>query len=270
MKEDFSEFNSTDLNQIYEYLESYNNSKIDLALKALKENVEFRKKAEKRYLYFIKSRLNDTKVTIFDYKKAAPSIDEISFLMDKDRWGGEIISFANCNEKESKLMIDFIGGIVRCNVKLLQLISKIKRTTEAYYIPEIIEDFRNNFEKDIGGDRIFLCANGWYSKIAVRLYNLRKIKEIIFKNTAFQEANSSQSLEAFMFLLIIKQFGDTTIRVQGSSSLNFTKLFWMFLEVPNTVWHDQKTMFPNSILSYQRVASYSFTDDKDDFNYVEK
>ncbi|WP_196889037.1 hypothetical protein [Aureivirga sp. CE67] len=258
--------------ELFEHLESFDDSKILKALEIIKENEEFKKSVEKRYLHFIRIRLDNPKATIFDYLKAAPTKDEIDFAIDKlqEAYDQKAISFENFSDLESKLLVDIIGAIVRDNVKLLQFISKVKRTTEAYYIADFVEEFRDKFEEAIG-DQIFICTKGWYSKLCVKIYNISEINKVIFKNTDFSKANLSAGFEAFTLLLILKQNGDTKIEISQSEFPEFTKLFWMFINIPRIYLEDDsRPTLPDSILLYQRVTAYYLRNDEADFYYIEK
>ena len=261
-----------DPHTIYELLESFDTSKILEALELLKTDASLKKVVESRYLNFVRIRLNDPKASIFDYPNAALSHEEYDFMLKKFQsfYDDKCMNFSGCDTQEMKLVVDVMGALVRANVKLLHFISKVKQTTEEFYIPDVVVSFREQLKSSLG-DQIFIHSEGWYSRLSTKLYNISTINALILEDTDASSVNDSLGLEGFMLFLILNQEGETTFKIGSNPSISFTKLFWMFINVPNVYWPEGvKPEFPESVLSYTRVVAYQMRGDDSGFYYGEK
>ena len=257
---------------IYELLESFDSVKVSEALELLKADESLIKTVEQRYLYFIRARLNDPKASIFDYPKAALTEAEYQFMLEKLQgvYDNKSVHLTACDTLDIKLIVDVIGALVRAHVKLLQFVSKVKQTTEAFYIPDVVVAFRERLETALG-DQLFIHPEGWYARLCAKLYNITEINALVIEDIDPTSMNNSLSLEAFMLFLILNQKGETTFNIGTNHLIDFTKLFWMFINIPDIHWPEAaKPVFPNSVLTYTRVAAYQMAGDASGYYYGEK
>ncbi|WP_196890539.1 hypothetical protein [Aureivirga marina] len=264
-KVDFSDFNANEITSIYAYLESFEEVKIEKALDALKDNPVLKSIAESRYIEFIKARLNNKNATIFDFLKAAPTKAEISFFTSKNRWlssnNQTQLSFTYCDEDESKLLVDFIGAIVKKNTRLLKFSAQAKLTIREEDLEEIIREHETNFQENLRKE-IENYKESWFGEICKHLLEISQIDRVLFEKTSFIEANNSIVFKEFMFFLILKSYEtDIDFDIFQSDIPTFTYLFWMFRNVPETKWSNGEAFLPKkSMLKYKRTAHYKLGD----------
>ena len=277
---DFSDFNPEDLNSIYSYLESYNDAKIDKALSVLKDQEIFKAKAEQRYLEFIKTRLNSNKVSIFDFKAAAPTQAEVAFFLSKDRWiiskktkkqpRLAKLSFSYCDEEESKWIVDVIGGLTKQHNSLRKFTATAMMTSKEAELEPLVKANYEALQLHLK-EALTTYDKGWYGTLVRFILELPPVHQVLFEKTSFLDANASLALKEFMFFLLLNsQETSLYFDVFQSDAPELTDLFWMFKKVPESNWSDGVALIPDrNRLKYKRTAYYK-TGDASSWQFIDE
>lgn len=248
---DISGLDATNLEAIYGYLESHNETKIKHALHILDKQADFKKQAEQRYLPLIQARLNDKKASLQQFSEAALSSSEVSKILSKHHTGKDFIAFTYMNEDESKLMVDFMGALLANVVDIEELLQQATASTSTAALATIMEAHASTFHAFFK-QQTTICPEGWYAKICKKLGSIQLAK-VMFEKTSFVEANKSLVLREYMlFLNMLTKKGPLYFDIHQSDQPDLTPAFWLFNNVPSTNWSDVKPSFPESPLSYAR------------------
>lgn len=250
----------TDLKAIYAFLESHEEQKIAKALEVLKKNPEFLELAKKRYLNFIRARLNDANATLDQFPDAALTKSEVSSLTGK-HFAKDFISFSYFDDSETKLAVDFIGSMVRNAIDLKDYTTQAIQTADSKELIALYNDFAAR-AKEAVLEQAKVHPKGWYSEISKHLIKL-KLRRVLFEKTQFDEANRSLVLDEFLFFLNINCNYSVYLDIFQSDVPRFTEVFWLLKAVPESSWGDTTPKFPESPLKFQRSASYRVGDEGD-------
>lgn len=250
----------SNLKAIYTFLESHDDAKIAKALEALENNPELKQTAEKRYLNFIRARLNNANAVLAQFPEAALSRSEVEILTGK-HFAQDFISLSYFDDSESKLVVDFIGSMVRNAIDLESYADQAKQLSDLSELVTFYDGFATQAKNAITAEAK-IHPKGWYSEISKHLIKL-KLKRVLFEKTQFDEANRSLVLKEFIFFLNINCKTSVYLDIFQSDTPKLTEIFWLLRTVPQSNWGDVTPKFPDSPLKFQRSASYRVGDDGD-------
>lgn len=250
----------TDLKAIYAFLESHEEQKIAKALEVLKKNPEFVATAEKRYLNFIRARLNNANATLDQFPEAALTKSEVNKLTGK-HFAKDFISFSYFDDTDTKLAVDFIGSMIRNVIDLETYVEQAVQLSDLNELVALYDDYAARAKEAILAEAK-ICPKGWYAEISKHLIKL-KLKRVLFEKTQFDDANRSLVLDEFYFFLNINCKHSVYLDIFQSDVPRFTRLFWLLRAVPESSWGDTTPKFPDSPLKFSRSAEYRIGDDGD-------
>ncbi|WP_300664114.1 hypothetical protein [Fluviicola sp.] len=251
---------ASNLKAIYTFLESHDEAKIAKGLEVLENNPEFKELAEKRYLNFIRARLNNVHAVLAQFQEAALSRSEVSTLTGK-HFAKDFISFSYFDDSESKLAVDFIGSMVRNAIDLESYADQVNQLSDLSELIALYDKFAAQAKHAITAEAK-IHPKGWYSEISKHLIQL-KLKRVLFEKTQFDEANRSLVLKEFIFFLNIQCKTSVYLDIFQSDTPKLTEMFWQTKAVPESSWGDVVPKFPDSPLKFQRSASYRIGDEGD-------
>ncbi len=250
-KKEELEINKNDLNQVYEFLESNVESKQEIALAILKQNSDFKKKAEKRYLKFIQNRVGK-EYGLESFAKATLTRKEIE-LLSKQKIDSNQLSFALLDYDECQLIVDFIGSLVMNYVDIHTYEAQAKNCTSV----EELTLLYNQTKAQIKAELLNESKNhneGWFSSLSI-VFNQLKVTDVLLERTSFD--CFGESLKAFMFYLQLNSDLQTNIHVFQSDFPNLTSFFWLLPQIPVIHCTESSMSFPKSPLTFVRSATFS-------------
>lgn len=254
------QLNESDLKAIYSFLESHEEQQIAKALEVLKTNPEFLEKAEKRYLNFVRARLNDANATLDQFPEAALTKSEVNKLTGK-HFAKDFISFSYFDDSDTKLAVDFIGSMIRNAIDLETYVKEAIQSADLKELVALYDDYAARAKEAVLAEAK-VYPKGWYSEISKHLIQL-KLKRVLFEKTQFDDANRSLVLDEFLFFLNINCKHSVYLDIFQSDEPRFTQLFWLLRTVPESSWGDTTPRFPDSPLRFSRSADYRIGDDGD-------
>lgn len=251
------DLDNNDLAAIYNFLESFSDTKRALAMKALNDNPEFYQKAEQRYLNFIRTRLNDPNAGVERFEDAALTKTEVKLFLGR-HFQNNMISFSYFNDHEAKLVIDFIGSMVKNTINIEEYIAKARTVDSEEALIKLYDTSAKDVKKKIVKEAA-VGTEGWFGEIMRHLINL-KLKKVMLNKTEMEIADGSPVMKEFMFFLNINSKKSILIDIFQSEAPRFTEMFWMLREVPDTSWGDVSKKIPDSPLAFSRTARYDLGD----------
>lgn len=229
-----------DLTTICQFIESGREDKMSIAIEAIVSNEQTKTRLEKRYLNFVKAylendaaTLNDMQAEMFSEKTKNICIGHRPSI-DKD-----YISFGYSNEKEAKLIIDFIGAMVK---NYIDIDVYIKEHNEAYNTnwdlamkTALYDQWEHELREGIERE-ITLHPEGWYSKSYEKLMHL-KLSKVMVDNAHFYKEDRMPLLKEYLLYLSIAAGNQALyIDVYDSYMHELTTVYWMFRVLPRINW----------------------------------
>ncbi|MCF2219219.1 hypothetical protein H9Q08_07865 [Chryseobacterium sp. PS-8] len=254
--EDLS-LNSSDIQRIYEFLESWSDSKIAKALEVINENPDVKADIEKRYLNLIKLRAGDN-AGLESFAKAGLTRKEFNLLNGK-QIDKNFISLSYFSKEECKLIVDFIGSLVLNYLNINQFKNKAESAETESDLVEIYSTAADMVKKGIL-EEAKKNPDGWFSKLSVKFANL-KVEDVMFEKTDFSIPDSDQ-LKAFIFYLGINNRREVYFDVFQSYCKELSEFFWFLPSVPKSSWGDTELALPKYTLKFQRTVIYKLGDGK--------
>lgn len=267
-----SRVTKSELEKILTLLESRKAEKVEKALRALEENIDFKKIAEQRYLPLIKARLNKPNATLADILEASPSPEEVRLVKKIKYLNPEkyTLNLTNLSAKESKAFVDLIGGIIAGSIDINNYIEAVKSTKNQEELNNLLwrrdeDGYGNTLQLSLLRQQD-LNPKGWFGQIIQKLlstnnynvfYNLDFIHFELDREAA-EAFNNSIVLPAFMYYIYRSTYNNGfEINIRQDVFPNLTNLFWVFGSVPTIKIHDQsidikKQLPPNNLLNYSR------------------
>lgn len=243
-----------DIHSIYQLLESRDEGNIGIALGMLKNNEDYLQQAEKRYLKFVQTRLNDPTADLSKFYEASLSLKEEKEILDKIYVKHNSIGFEYMDGAESKMMVDTIGGIVAAYFD----VEKYKKHARTLKTKEKLVNWAEKkglrLQKEME-ESLEIYKDGWFGKIQEKLTQVDP-RIIRLDHTSFDDANSSLVMEEFLFYLDAYCSWDLMFDIFQSDEPNFPEIFWMLSEPPETYWGDTYPSFPDSPMSFNQIALY--------------
>ncbi|WP_028975475.1 pentapeptide repeat-containing protein [Spirochaeta cellobiosiphila] len=255
------------LSLICEYLESGEEHKINHAIKSIKQNQQTSTFIKKRYDNLVATRLQKTEVNWADYSKGLLTpIDTKIFVNEQERYNllDNIITFEYLKDYESKVLVDYMGSIIKNHLDMNSFIDKVKETSEESELITILDTEINRIKAELN-QALGIYPDGWYEILLNRLLNI-KLSKVTFQKTSFTEANTSLVLREYMFflaMLVDAEEESFCFDIYQSDTPDLTEMFWLFRFVPDTIWIEVEPSFPNSPLTYKRDAYFRTEDEVD-------
>jgi len=242
---------------LYADLESREPVRIVEALKILAVSPELKERAEKRYIGFIRARLNDPSAVLDDFPRAALSPEEEILLLE-GRLGKVVndnkLCFDLLDGNESKLVVDFAGGMIASLVDMDVYVRDACRCEDINDIMSLAEDTRVLVRRAVLAESQ-VYDGGWFGRVYADFASL-SLGKVMFDHTGFEEANTSLVLREFvLYLGCHAPFGSFSLDIFQSDPPDLTEVFWMLDSVPSTSWGDTEVNLPASPLSFTRKAS---------------
>lgn len=271
---------SHEIANIFVNLESGNEKKIQKALAKLEEEYELEKIAKKRYLPWIKTRLNNPEATLADIGAATPSKAEVRLITNKKYFNVEkwTLNLKGLSAEEISTFVNLIGSVIAGCVNINEYINKAQKTKNASELNNLLWKRVDNPECGYGEelyihlDRHYELARGneyqkpkgWFTEV---LYKLKSTNHNAFHNLDFinfeldKEAatafNEAKMLHEFMYYVYRTTYNNGfEINIKQDVFPNLTNLFWIFGAMPtiNTSKDfNLETELPtNDLLNYSR------------------
>ncbi len=255
LQEDLS-LDASNLNAIYEFLESFSEAKIAKGIEVLLQNPDFKAKAEKRYLKLIKNRLGET-ATLEDFPKAALSRSQVN-LLDGENVGKNFLSLSYFDKAECEIFVAFMGALVQNHLDVADYLQKAEACEND---SELWELYRANYHDVRNGikDEATAFPGGWFGKLSLKLHDHR-IEKVLFEKTDFSIPDSDK-LRAFIFYLTLNFAGELYLDVFQSYLTELTPFFWLSPRVPKSSWGDTTIAIPANPLKFPREVAFRDGDD---------
>ncbi|WP_300660433.1 hypothetical protein [Fluviicola sp.] len=248
---------SSNLEAIYAFMESFSDAKMAKAIEALQENPDFKAQAEKRYLSFIQARVGE-EAGLESFAKASLKRKEEK-LFDDWHFVEEVISLSRLDEKECQTIVNFVGSLVLSHLDLDAFETEMKAAEDE-------TDLRNGYAAaaEKVKDGIITEANnypdGWFGKLSLMLAN-QEVEKILFEKTHFKLENN-KLLKAFVFYWGLNNSQEIYLDIYQSYVNDLTEFFWFLPTVPKSSWGDTELVLPEYTLKFRRRAVYRLGDDE--------
>ena len=251
-----SDLDSDNLESIYEFLESCDKGKIKGAIDVLENNPKFKKKAEKRYLNFIRARMNDENATLQDFPEATISLINRKLILGEDSYDQPLkldrLNFSRLWDEDSKMIVDVLGSMIKNYYPISikdrrEELLKIKSEKEEPLLINLNKKWYKELKKNLKKARK-TYSDGWFSKICLYI-ETHNIFNVSFDKTSFNDANDSFVLKEYMLLFSVC---DCTFDIFQSDTPEFTEVFWTLNIVPNTIWSHEGISLPKCPLEFER------------------
>lgn len=236
-----------DLTSICQFIESGREDKMLLAIEAIAKNKETQIRLEKRYLNFVKAYLENDSATLNDMQAEMFSEKTKAICMahranvDKD-----YISFGYTNEKEGKLIIDFIGAMVK---NYIDINVYIREHNEAYNTGwdttmknALYDQWEHELREGIEQE-ITLCPEGWFSQSYKKMMDL-KLSKVMVDNAHFYKQNRMPLLREYLLYLSIAAGNNALyMDVYDSYMHELVDVYWMFRVLPRINWFQSDSTY---------------------------
>ncbi len=251
--EDLS-FDASSIENIYAFLESSSEAKIAIAMESLNANLDFKAKAEKRYLQFIRARVG-ANAGLESFAEAMLGRKERDLF--SRNFVENVISLSYLSQKECQTVVDFIGSLVMSHLDIHAFKKQMEATEEisdlfnVYYAAAekvrmgILEEAKNH-------------PDGWFSTLITMLAN-HKVEKVMFEKTHFIIENNDV-LKAFIFYIDLNHGRELYFDVFQSYVPELTEFFWFLPNLPKTSWGDTALALPECSLKFRRKAYYRLGD----------
>lgn len=244
------------IENIYEFLESFNEAKIEKGIEALEANPEFKAKAEKRYGQLIKTRVGQD-AGIESFEKAALSRKEVELFSDW-HFAENVISLSRMDEGECRTVVDFIGSLVMSYLDIHEFKEQMEATENEMELREVYHSAAQKVKTGIL-DEANVYGGSWFGEISTLLAN-HKVEKLMFEKTHFKLENND-ALKAFIFYLNLNNGISIYFDIYQSYLYNLTEFFWFSPTLPRTAWGETDFVLPEFTLKFRRKAFYRINDD---------
>ncbi|WP_181369534.1 leucine-rich repeat domain-containing protein [Flavobacterium album] len=240
--------------EICRLLESHAIQKVEEAYDMLRANEASLKKAEQRYLKFIRARLG-VGATIFDFGKAMYSETDVDALRKTLTKSNISLSLAYLDDATSKMLVDFLGSIAASVVDIKALKEGLAASNSEEELVRLgnakLQEIRNAIYEVTQ-----TYKDGWFGQLLYD-FSSKTHYALAFDHTHFDIANTSPYAEAFFVFLQCFATDDYYIDVFQSDAPRFGEIFWLMPYIPKVIWFDVTPVYPLSPLSFKRSASLS-------------
>jgi len=244
------------IENIYEFLESFSEAKIEKGIEALQANPEFKAKAEKRYGQLIKNRVGED-AGIESFEKAALSRKEVELFSDW-HFAENVISLGRMYEEECRTVVDFIGSLVMSHLDIHEYKAQMEATENEMELREVHHSAAQKVKAGILAEAN-VYDGSWFGQISTLLAN-HKCEKLMFEKTHFK-LESSDALKAFMFYLNLNNGISIYFDIYQSYLYDLTEFFWFSPTLPRTAWGETDFILPEFTLKFRRKAYYRINDD---------
>lgn len=248
----FSE-KSDEMTAFYRDLESRDAAKIDSALQALAQQPTLWARAEKRYLPFIQTRLNDAKATLWQWAAVGISPKEEAKLLDCGVQKGDYITFLFMSDEECRLLVDFVGAIAKAQMDMPAFVERCRQCSKETYLMTVAQEQLSSLRNSAQAAAMEY-GDGWFGRL-LRAFASTSVNRLMFDHTNFELANGSPVLREFYFYLAAFALGHHyRLDIFQSTPPDLTEAFWLLPLIPDTQWGDTSVLLPPSPLSFSRSA----------------
>lgn len=234
---------------LFEYLESGEEEKMQLALSMLQNNPSFRPKAESRYLALLRARSHNPFIGI----DAAPNFMlnkvEAKLLQEKVIHPNHL-NLAYLNRHESKVVVDFVGSILGNCLDVEDFKQEARQTKSESSLQQLIGRYYEIVKSSLQ-QAIEEYPEGWMSNVYQRLLD-GQLEKVFFENTLFLDANHSLALEGFYLFLGMNSQQPIYIDIHQSEAPQIPEVIWMFKHKPQFNWSQTPANMPTSPLKFSR------------------
>jgi hypothetical protein len=272
---------SFELSQVFVDIESGNEKKIQKSLKKIDADYDLEQIAEKRYLPWIRTRLNNPNATLADMLAATPTKAEVKLITSKKYYDFEKfkLNLKGLSAAEIKTFVNLIGSTIAACIDIDEYINKAKKTKEASELKNLLwkkwddEEYGYGREVYIHLDRQYELARynqyqqpkGWFTEILYKLkatdhnnqfHNL-DIINFELDDEAAKAFNEAEYLKEFMYYMYRTTFNNGfEINIKQNIFPNLTNLFWVFASMPSIKMKGKfdlaKELPTNDLLTYSR------------------
>lgn len=243
------------LGELFRALESCEESTIQKALDELEYHAGYKAIAEKRYLKFIRARLNKADATLADLYAASPTKDEMRMIKSVKHLNPKKYTFQmkGLTPKEAKAYVDLMGGVLAGCLEVEPFIEAAKATSDEAALNDLIwgrhagdqygEFIRHLISRQTRiSNQQYAKTQTWFGEIANKLlstneggtfYNLDFFK-FHLSDEAATAFNESLVIKEFMFYLFRSTWNNGfSIEIKQAVFPNLTELFWLFSQLPS-------------------------------------
>jgi hypothetical protein len=241
--------------KLYAMFESRDAATVATAFTYITNRADARAAAERRYLNFIRVRLNDATASLEQLPNAALTEAEAAVLSNPHAIGDNLLRFnLHTDAIGCRLFVDVLGAIAGGIVNVDQALTDARTCKDGKVFDAWIVKLYAALNRSIE-----LHANaydqGWFGNVLRRLASLQLTRfELDHANLTL--AHESACLREFMFLLAAKTVEELRIDIFQSTAPNLTECFWLARSVAVTSWGDVTPAFPSSPFTFERKAKY--------------
>lgn len=272
---------SADLAQIFVDIESGNDKKIQKSLDKIAVDYDLERLAERRYLPWIKARLNNPNATLADMLAATPTKAEVKLITNKKYFDFENfkLNLKGLSADEVKTFVNLIGSAIAACTNIDEYINKAKETKKVAELNNLLwkkmDDVDYGFGREvyIDLDRQYGLATyneyqqpkGWFTEILYKMKELNHNSQFYnfdvinfeLDDEAAKAFNEAQYLKEFMYYLYRTTFDNGyEINIKQNIFPNLTNLFWIFSNIPKFKMKGKfdlsKELPTNDLLTYSR------------------
>ncbi|OJJ20042.1 hypothetical protein BKI52_16345 [marine bacterium AO1-C] len=260
-----------DLATICKFIESGNEEKIAAALKVIPENETTKTRVEKRYLNFVRAYLENEQATLQDIRPEMFSEKTRNICLDhRPDIDKDYINFGYKYEAESKLLIDFVGAMVKNYVDIDQYIQEHDELYEENMHERAHEALYKRWSQQLKrgiAEEIKLYPEGWYSQSYKKLLKIG-LRKILTDKSSFFDKERMPLLREYMFYLSVA-VGEYQLHIDAYNSYmhDLTEVFWMFYITPQITWFQTTPAYPP--IRYKKRAKVEVRIDNDPWQELE-
>ena len=272
---------SAELAQIFLDIESGVDKKIQNSLSQIEEDYDLEEIAKKRYLPWIRTRLNNPDATLADIAAATPSKAEVKLITSSKYFDFENfkVTFKGLNAAEIKTIVNLVGSVIAACLDINEFINKAKLTQKESELNNLLwkkwdnEEYGYGREVFIHLDRQYELARyndyqepkGWFTEVLYKLkstdhnsqfHNL-DIINFELDDEAAKAFNEAERLPEFMYYIYRSTFNNGfELNINQKIFPNLTNLFWIFGAIPTInmkgKFNLSEELPANNLLTYSR------------------
>ncbi|MCT4613635.1 MAG: hypothetical protein N4A49_02020 [Marinifilaceae bacterium] len=260
---------NTDINTLFTYLESGNESKIKQALEFVNQDENIKAIAQRRYFPFLKAQLNKVDVVLEDLVKIASVFNEkvlgSCFTSRYANIQKDLISFAMMKDETCEAFVNFIGSTVDdCLsvdefIKIVNLDYKLEKETDLTPKLRKLESDYKDYLKNI----IKEGPDTWFTK-CFEVLSMFKLSKLMYDHSDFWKIQKSPVYREFMFFCQICAYDSVYYDVFQSSGVDMTDIIWLYKDVPSINIVESDCSIPDNPLDFELTLS---TKDSDEANW---
>jgi hypothetical protein len=261
LRQYFNQETDNPVARLFADLESRDKARMDDALKRIQADAQLQEAAEKRYLAFIRTRLNNDTAGLGELYKVQLTEEEEAILVGKTLIKN-YINLSYLYDVQSRLVVDVLGSIVKSHISMDEFCAGARKQIDQNRLMTYSSTHKDKVQFAIRKTAA-VYSSGWWGKILLTCAGMELFK-IRLDHTAFELANDSPVLREFVFFTDCFANGSNArFDIFQSDVPNFTEVFWLLNFVPDTIWGDMEPVFPPFDLKYERKAHIKTGDMKD-------